>query len=280
VILTFAPEKAVFEFSQLLDNAYKETARTPPLAVKAQQQGFLFYESQLQGPRVMRLVTENLLSKTSMLTLKKTEQATRKEYFEEHLRLYFELPKPFGLELPLEVSSDLMGRGAMPTVDGQPTTPPLALPWEIVHFPLMTGVSAEDPAAGKEWKGVVKVKCGFGQFDLPFTGKWAAKDTTYATAEVSFDPPTGQEQPATFKSVKLQFKAEGKWKVKYRLADGCPMVGGGNVGYVGVATSPSGENVEVINAKVGFKWRFVPVGFTKKEMMTASWGMMEADYGV
>ena len=214
-----------------------------------------------------------------MTKLRTLLQTPRKPYGEEHLRLFFSTQRPFGLELPLEFSTDLLHASAAPTGDPPPGKPKPAIPYEVLHFPYITpSIAAGDVALGKAWKSFIKVRCGFGTFTLPYSAKWAAKDLVHATAEISFDPPVSPEKPAVFSGVNLLFHPAGTWTVAYALIDGAPMRAKGTLQYVVIATVPPNPEVtEVINAKLAFQWRKVPVGFTPESLMTASWGLMPAE---
>jgi hypothetical protein len=276
VLPTFIEAKSAYEFLQKLELIYRETARTPPVTDKAVQQGFLLVESSLEGARVARYMFQNLLSAKSLAKLRGEAQQARKEYAEEHLALYFALQRPFGLELPVEFTTDKLGAAAAPTGEGRPGKPKPAMPYEVLHFPFISpGLSNEDPAIGKTWKSAVTVRCGFGNFTLPYTGKWIARDLVNAEAEITFDPPTGQEKPAILEDIHLRFNPAGSWKVTFSIRDGAPMQAVGSLQYVVTATVPPDPEVtEVINARLAFQWRKVPLGFDNKLFQTRAWAAL------
>jgi hypothetical protein len=279
VLPTIVDPKSAFEFSQNLEIVYRETAKTPPVTSKATQQGFLFVESKLEAPGVCRLMTQNLLTPQSLNKLRTLLQTPRKPYGEEHLRLFFSLNRPFGLELPLEFTTDLLGSSAIPTGEPKPGNPKPAIPYEVLHFPYITpALSNGDVAVGKSWKSFINVRCGFGRFALPYSAKWSARDLVTATAEMTFDPPNQPEKPAVFNGVNLLFHATGTWTVAYSLMDGAPMRAKGALQYIVPATVPPAPQItEVINAKLTFQWRKVPVGFSRESLMTASWGALPSE---
>ena len=278
---TFVEETCAFEFWQKLELVYREATGSAPVTSRALQQGFLLVESRKESGRLVRVMAQHLLSAASLARLRPQKMVALKEYSAEHLKLYFSIPKPFGLELPVEFSTDVLGGGAALT--GVPPKAKPSMPYEMAHFPLVTpALSAEawGPEVGTGWKSAVSVRCGFGTFVLPYSVVWTGKDLVQATAQVTFDPPTGQEKPEVLRGVNLLFRPAGAWTVSYNLMDGSPALAKGSLQYVVTATVPPRPAVtEVINLKLDFKWRKVPVGFTHEHLMTASWGMMPVEFG-
>jgi hypothetical protein len=276
VLPTFLEKKAAFEYEQTIDTVYRETPHTPAITEKLTHQGFFLVESGLSSesptPAVLRLLTQYILTPQTLKNLLHIPEARRLPLLDEHTEQYFLPAKPFGLEIPIEIISDLQHTNPRPT--GSPDT---AMPFDAMHLPTVTPtypMPQQNLAVGLTWTPTINVKCGFGRFPLAYTVRCAALTAESVTFELAFEH---QERAASLKGITLVFRPSGTWNVNVLRLTGAPLSAAGNLQFsVHGSVERTRESAEILNTKLSFQWTRVPLDFTNAHLITPAWAAFKS----
>ena len=265
--MDFPHTNIVYQFEQRVEIMYRESERTTPATEAYDRHGLILLSAGIDGSHWKRELTEYELSLPEIGKLRTQDKVDRGGLQESHLGTMGSRRTPFGLDLPIEVESDMMNRGV--ALAGAERVP---LRQDLLYLPTLLPVVPEKrAAAGQEWTGKSDVSGGAGKFHISYIAKMLQRTGDNPKIEVNFQTNSSSE---TIKGITLTLFPQGHLVTGIAKADGSPLFSEGDLKMsirAKLERDGAPVDVEVLNCHQIFKLTRVPASFNEDYFFPAGW---------
>lgn len=265
--MDIAHTNIVYQFEQRVEIMYRESERTHPINEVYDRHGVILLSAGVENSRWKREITEYEVALPELAKLRQRDKVERADLQESHLKAVGARRTPFGLELPIEVDSDMLNRNvALAGADR------VALRQDLLYLPTLLPVASEKRAEpGQEWTGRIEVFGGAGKFHVSYTAKMLQRTADNPKIGVTLQPHSDSQ---TLKRVTLTFSPRGQFVIGIAKADGSPLFSEGDL-KVSIRAKLERDgalvDVEVLNCHQKFKLTRVPASFNDDYFFPAGW---------
>jgi hypothetical protein len=261
----------VYQFEQRVEIMYRESERTQPTNEVYQRHGIILVSAGVNSARWKREITEYEISESELTKVRQQDKVDRAELQEGHLKKLEARRIPFGLELPVEVESDMLNRDV--TLAGSERVP---LRQDLLYLPtLLPVVPAKRAEPGHEWAGKIEVLGGAGRFQIPYTAKMLPRQDENPSVDLKFQPHASSQ---AIKGITLTLSPQGHLVTAIAKRDGSPLTCEGDITIsIRAKLSRDGTpvDVEVLKCHQQFKLSRVAAAFNDDFLLTAGWKLSE-----
>ncbi len=258
------PSNLAYHFKQKVERLERDQEGAAGKSEAYERQGLLLLISKRSVLDWTRFACEYESSEKFLAEARQKSSFSRAKLLAEHRRSRQVRQLEFGFDSEVAIGSDPANQD--PLVQGQP------VPFHSIDLPtIVPALFAGVPEEGKQWRGVVRLQYGFGEFKVGYSARLGAITVDGPRQDIELD---GKEPWAAGANVLLIMKPAGSWKVFVNPLDHCPVRSEGKF-QLAIRTewqeSGKKRSFEVGRCGCEFAFERVPVSFDDDNLYPTAW---------
>jgi len=257
----------VYHFEQRVEIMCRESERTNPVNEVYTRNGIILLSAGVTNGHWRRELTEYETTPQELAKIRQKDRVDLAALQEAHLKALESRKNQFGLDLPVEVESDMHNHNV--AIAGSEHVP---LREDLLYLPtLLPEVPPKRAEPGQEWSGSIDVMAGAGRFPISYTARMLDRRDENPIIQVTLRAhPSSQ----TIKGITLTLTPQGQLTLSIAKADGSPLQLEGDTRIsvrAKLHRDDAPVDVEVLNCHQTFKLTRVPASFNEDYFLPAGW---------